>query len=211
MNDSSETVPSSAWSGVARILLCGILLGLAYNALGLQSRRPWGLPWIAEDKLAALAASTAVSGSAAAEPAGGYVTQLSDPLAIPSAGVLPEIPAAGRPVQIELGAVRQYADSGAALIVDARDPDEFAAGHIRGAINLPYDTAVSDPALLESLDAGGRPIITYCGGGACEVSLSLAEELIFAGYDRVAVYVGGFPEWEQAGYPVDRQLEEGRP
>lgn len=210
MNDSNSAARSSPWGGVARIVLCGILLGLGYNALGLESRRPWGLPWLAEDKLAELTASTAVSGSAAAEPDDTYVTQLSDPLAIPMAAGLPEIPAAGRPVQIELGAVKQYADSGAAVIVDAREPEEYAAGHIRGAINLPYDTAVSDPALLEALDTAGRPIITYCGGGTCEVSLSLAEELIFAGHDRVAVYIGGFPEWEQSGYPVDRQLEEGQ-
>ena len=39
-----------------------------------------------------------------------------------------------------------------------------------------------------------------CGGGTCELSIKLAEELFFAGHDRVAVYMGGFPEWVEAGY-----------
>jgi rhodanese-related sulfurtransferase len=122
-----------------------------------------------------------------------------DPIPDPD---LPEIPAAGRPVQIELGAVKLYVDSSAALVIDARDPFEYEEGHLPGAINVPYETAISDPVLLENLDTGGRPIIAYCGGGDCEVSYSLAIELVALGYERVAVYVGGFPEWQEKGLPV---------
>jgi rhodanese-related sulfurtransferase len=71
-----------------------------------------------------------------------------------------------------------------------------------GALNLPYERAATDPTALERLDTAGRPIITYCGGGQCEVSLSLAHELLASGFPRVAVYVGGFPEWQDAGKPV---------
>ena len=62
----------------------------------------------------------------------------------------------------------------------------------------------SDPGRLVTLDPGDRPIIAYCGGGSCEISLTVADALIAAGYRRVLIYVGGFPEWEQAGYPVAR-------
>jgi rhodanese-related sulfurtransferase len=95
-----------------------------------------------------------------------------------------------------------YYDADAALIVDARDPDDFRSGHILGAVNLPYYRLISEPGLMESLDARGRPVISYCGGRGCEVSLGVAEELCAAGYERVAVYVGGFPEWKAAGHPV---------
>jgi rhodanese-related sulfurtransferase len=200
--------------GVVGILIGGALLGLAYNWLGLQADRKWGLPWIAEDKFAVLARAETVTGTADVEQSAenSYVTNISDPLAV--AGMarssLPEIPAVGRPVQIQLSAVRQFVDAAGALILDARDPYEYDEGHIPGAINLPYETAVTDPALLESLPAHGRPIITYCGGGTCEVSISLAEELIyFAGHERVAVYVGGYPEWVEAGLPVEVGAEEG--
>jgi rhodanese-related sulfurtransferase len=95
-----------------------------------------------------------------------------------------------------------FVEAGGAFLIDARDPYEYEEGHLPGSINLPYETAISDPALLESLDTGGRPIIAYCGGGDCEVSYSLALELVASGYERVAVYVGGFPEWQENGLPV---------
>jgi rhodanese-related sulfurtransferase len=187
------------------IVLAGVVLGGLYNWLGLEGKPAWGLPWIAEDRVASLEALesvTAVEAAAAPEPLGG---NLNDPLAIPAEAAgpaLPEVPAVGRPVQIEVGAVKQLFDAGAALIVDAREAVEFAEGHIPGSISLPYDLAVTDPVLLESLEAGGRPIVTYCGGGTCEQSLSLAHELVFAGHERVAVFMGGYPDWVAAGYPV---------
>jgi rhodanese-related sulfurtransferase len=199
----------SPWSGVLVIVVTGVVLGTVYNAFGLAADRPWGLNWIAKDRLAALPSiDPPTAGDAALEPAAGsYSTDLDDPLAIPSgaaAAGLSEIPAVGRPVRIELATLRQYFDADAALIVDARDPVEFDEGHIPGAINLPYGEVMSDPSLVEAVRTGGRPIITYCGGEGCEVSLSVAEELCFAGHERVAVYVGGFPEWDEAGNPVAR-------
>jgi rhodanese-related sulfurtransferase len=197
---------SEALRGVAVILVCGALLGFAYNCFGLIADEPWGLSWITEDKLARLAQSELVS---AAEPAGDgdYYTDIDDPLAVPAAAPgdlgLPEIPAAGRPVQIELQALKQYFDADAALIIDARDAEDYAEAHISGALNIPYEEALRDPARLENLETSGRPLITYCGGGNCEVSLSVAEELFFGGHERVAVYIGGFSEWADAGYPVE--------
>ena len=198
----------STASGVSWILLTGLLLGIGYNWIGLRSKPAWGLSWIAEDRTALLAEMPKI---VAVETTGSeaYATDVSDPLAVGTTTALPEIPDVGRPVQIEIEALKQFFDAGAALIVDAREPDEFAVSHIPGAINIPYDTAVTDPALLESLDSGGRPIVTYCGGGSCELSINLADELFFAGHDRVAVYMGGYPEWIEAGYPTD-EGENGR-
>ena len=199
-------------SGVAAIVLMGILLGVSYNWFGLHAQRKWGLPWIGEDKLAAFAAQTAI-GVPEAEPgtpADPHYTSNSDPFAIAegeddeAAGGLPEIPDIGRPVPIELGAFERYVEQEAALILDARDAEEYAEGHVPGARNLTYEQAATDPALLEALDSGGRPIIVYCGGGECEVSLRLADELIGSGFTRVAVYLGGYPEWHDAGKPVER-------
>ena len=191
------------------ICVAGALLGASYNWFGLQGSRGWGLPWIATDPLAEMAGLEMVAAPAEAalvEESDPYATYSTDPLAVagdPEPDLsLPEIPAAGRPVQIELGAVQLYVDAGGAFLIDARDPYEYEEGHLPGSINLPYDSAISDPALLESLDTGGRPIIAYCGGGDCEVSYSLALELVAFGHERVAVYVGGFPEWQESGLAV---------
>ncbi len=191
------------WRGVLSIVLVGTAVGLLYNFVGLQSTPSWGLSWISVDRMEQLAGMPTVTAPTTA-PAPASISD--DPLAIPAnpaaAGGLPEIPAVGRPVQIELAAFKMYFDAGAAVIADAREPGEFADSHIPGAINLPYDQVASDPARLEALVADGRPVITYCGGGTCEVSMSLADELFYAGHRRVAVYVGGFPEWIAAGYPT---------
>lgn len=133
---------------------------------------------------------------------------VSDPLALGGAAAesaeLPYVPDLGRPIQIQLPAVKKFFDAKGALFVDAREPEEFAVARIPGAVNLPFDTAVTDPVRLEKLDTGGRPIIVYCGGGTCEVSKTLAFSLIQAGHSKVLVYMGGFPEWESSGNAVEK-------
>ena len=122
----------------------------------------------------------------------------------PAAGDLPPIPDLAQPIQMQLGAVKKYFDAGAAVFIDARPKEEYDAGHIPGALNLPYDQAVTDPARLESFDAGGKPIVVYCGGGTCELSMNLAWAMIQSGQKKLLVFMGGIPEWEGAGYPLEK-------
>lgn len=197
-------------AGMIWIVLAGILLGGAYNFLGLQGaqQQRWGLAWIGTDRMAEMSAMPLVSAAGLAAPSALPPVVSDDPLAPPpTAGggaVLPSIPDVGRPVPIDLSGLKSFHDAGVALIVDAREPDEFAAGHIPGSINLPYDEVITDPVRLESLDPAGRVVIVYCGGGSCEVSISLADEIYHGlGYNQVAVYLGGYPEWVAAGYPVE--------
>lgn len=191
---------SLGW-GIVTILLVGGALGIGFNLLGLAGKPVWGLSWIAEDKLAEL---EALELDVPELSAGDGYNQISDPMAVglgaPSG--LPEVPELDRPVEIRLDAVKLFADAEGALIIDAREPDEYSAGHIPGAINLPYDDVTAEPERLEQLDSGGRPIIVYCGGGSCELSLSMAWDLISAGQSRVVVFMGGYPEWQAAGYPI---------
>lgn len=195
--------------GIVMVVALGAILGVAYNFFGLQGKKPWGLAWIGQDPLAATVDLAALLPEPAAEA---YSTADSDPLAIPAlqAGQsLPEIPESDRPIQISLGNLRRYFEAGAVLLIDARDPDEYADGHIAGAVNLPLDVAATDLSMLESLSTGGRPVVTYCGGGTCEISLTLAHELIAAGQRRVLVFMGGYPEWVEAGLPVETVPEKG--
>jgi rhodanese-related sulfurtransferase len=128
------------------------------------------------------------------------------PAGADSTNDLPAIPEAERPLKVSLATVSRFVKAGAALVVDAREAEEFAAGHIPGAVNVPYDDAVRDPAPLSKLDTAGRPIIVYCSGGTCESSRLLAEMLVRdLGQRRVLVYEGGFPEWAASGEPVSRE------
>jgi rhodanese-related sulfurtransferase len=131
-------------------------------------------------------------------------TQTQVPPQAPAQGSL-DVPDTGRPLMVQLPKVKEFWDAKAALIVDAREPAEYAQGHIPGAVNLPADEVISDLDRLEAVDSAGRPIICYCGGGTCEVSIHLAEALVYqAGKKRVLVFMGGWPDWEAAGYPVEK-------
>ena len=87
-----------------------------------------------------------------------------------------------------------------AIIIDVREPAEFAAGHVLGAKNLP----------LARLDASGgdlakrkeRPVIVYCDGG--ERSAKALAALKKHGFTRVANLSGGIAAWQQAGLPVEK-------
>ncbi len=207
MSDSNEGVVS----GVAVILITGLLFGLAYNVAG-QGADGWGVAWVGSDPLESIPSlGNLANGIPAATTGPATYGGVDDPMAIPggAGGDLPEIPDLDRPIQMEMAAVEQFIDAQAAFIVDARDPEEFAEGHLPGAINLPYDEAASDPVLIESLETAGRPIIVYCGGGTCQLSLSLAYEMIYAGHKKVLVFMGGFTEWAEAGKPVVAGTLEG--
>jgi rhodanese-related sulfurtransferase len=87
-----------------------------------------------------------------------------------------------------------------ALVVDVREPNEFASGHVLGAKNVP----------LAKLDASGadlakkkeRPVIVYCDGG--DRSAKALSALKRQGYTRVANLSGGLAAWQQAGLPVEK-------
>ena len=190
--------------GVLAIVLVGIALGVGFNWLGLGSRAEWGVPWIAVDKVASMPVLETLTGDARSPaPSSGY-GEITDPMAVGGASDLPQIPDLERPIQIQIAAVKQLFDAGAVLLIDAREPEEYTRGHIPGALSMPYDEVSSEPERLENLAAGGKAIAVYCGGGACELSLTLAWDLISAGQKKVVVYMGGYPEWVAAGYPIEQ-------
>nr|MBP9096384.1 rhodanese-like domain-containing protein [Ignavibacteria bacterium] len=95
-----------------------------------------------------------------------------------------------------------------ALMIDARKPEEFAKGHIKGAINISYeDYHFKDkdklPDRLKGLNKDGI-IIAYCNGGDCDMSIDLAYDIAKLGFNAVNIYLGGFKEWEAAGLPVEK-------
>ena len=49
------------------------------------------------------------------------------------------------------------------------------------------------------------PVVTYCSGGECDLSMDLANELMGEdwGFSRVFVFDGGLPQWIEAGYPIE--------
>ncbi len=84
---------------------------------------------------------------------------------------------------------------GSMLVVDVREPHEFAAGHIPGSINLPLSTF--DVAQLPDDD---RRIVLSCAAGVRSVrALQIANEQGLALSEH---YRGGFKDWAASGAPV---------
>ncbi|MCS6999646.1 MAG: rhodanese-like domain-containing protein [Bacteroidota bacterium] len=87
------------------------------------------------------------------------------------------------------------------LFFDARRRDEFDQGHIPRAQNVDIQLFELDPTyrssmmqMLYSLDKR-RPVVTYCGGGNCELSHKLSEVLKSIGFEHVFIYTGGWNEY----------------
>ena len=109
------------------------------------------------------------------------------------------------PKIIRLDQSKQMFDNKVATFIDARDSSLFIEGHIYGAINIHFESTNDDDAILEKLDgiSNDNFLIIYCSGGDCDLSEELGNHLFqYLSYSKILLYEGGFPEWEEKGYPV---------
>ncbi|UCF94411.1 MAG: rhodanese-like domain-containing protein [Desulfobacterales bacterium] len=93
-------------------------------------------------------------------------------------------------------------DDPRALFADARSGEDFAQGHIQGALSLP---AHELDAWIEDFISNHDPathIITYCDGPRCPLAKELAHALELAGYEKVFYLTDGWQKWNDHGMPV---------
>lgn len=91
---------------------------------------------------------------------------------------------------------------GKTLIVDVREPQEYAAGHVPGAINIPRGVVefkiwnhVGYPANTQM----DQPIVLQCQSGN-RASLA-AQSLADLGFTRITAVVMSLDDWQTAGHP----------
>ncbi|WP_075214674.1 3-mercaptopyruvate sulfurtransferase [Mongoliimonas terrestris] len=125
----------------------------------------------------------------------------------------------------DFAAVKAALDGGTAQVVDARPAGRFRgddpeprpglkAGHMPGAVNLPFgelveDGRLKDPAAIRAAFAArgvdlDKPVITTCGSGVTAAMLTLALETV--GARTVTLYDGSWAEW---GGREDAPVEKG--
>ena len=81
-----------------------------------------------------------------------------------------------------------------ALLLDVRTPQEYAQGHIEGAVNIPHDQVADEIEQIAELTGGdeGKAIVVYCRSGRRS---GLAKETLAEhGYGRVS-NLGGMSNW----------------
>jgi rhodanese-related sulfurtransferase/DNA-binding HxlR family transcriptional regulator len=88
-------------------------------------------------------------------------------------------------------------DEGLVTVLDVRPPDEYAAGHLPGAVNV----LVKDlEKYMKEFDPKSE-IVAYCRGPYCMLSFDAVEKLRKKGF-KARRLEDGFPEWKKAGRPV---------
>jgi len=95
--------------------------------------------------------------------------------------------------------VLKRARQGLVMVLDVRPPEEYAAGHLPGAVNIPLKELESRLASLPKR----KEIVAYCRGPYCLMSFEAVQALRKRGL-RARRLQDGFPEWQAAGLPVER-------
>ena len=202
---------SSLVREVGALVLLVTALALLYNAFN-----PAGLPLLrSEQRLPTIADSVLLQELAALAPDTGSTSPA--PKAAPDTAAQPsarmERPAAQNPAERSPTAARHPAAADTqgiwairyeqlvqllkhpeVLLIDARRPEDFQAGHIPGARNIfAYEFQLHIPELI--VLPRTKPVVIYCDGGQCELSHYLAEQLRTLGFRRIYIYEGGWAEW----------------
>ncbi|APR06123.1 rhodanese-like domain-containing protein [Thauera chlorobenzoica] len=88
-----------------------------------------------------------------------------------------------------------------AIVIDIRDPGEYAQGHVPNARHIPAGELARRSGELEKWK--NQPLILCCATGAR--SNSALQTLRQAGFDKLYNLRGGMMEWQKAGQPTSRK------
>lgn len=90
-------------------------------------------------------------------------------------------------------------------VVDVREPDEFASGHLPDALNIPLSQLATRHSELEGFKE--FPLLVYCASGGR--AARACSDLTKRGFGKLHHLDGGVSAWQKAGLPV-RKPGKGR-
>jgi len=103
--------------------------------------------------------------------------------------------------QTNVAEVKRRMDSGETLLlVDVREDNEWAKGHLPGAVHM--GRGVIERDVETSVPETATKMILYCGGGFR--SALVADNLQKMGYTNVESMDGGWRGWNEAGLPTEK-------
>jgi phage shock protein E len=86
------------------------------------------------------------------------------------------------------------------VVLDVRTPEEFAAGHVPGAINIPYTHL---PARIAEVSGSDKDIVLYCATGVR--AERAAQRLRENGYARLLHLEGDMRGWQESRLPIEKK------
>ena len=103
------------------------------------------------------------------------------------------------------------AASGAAVLLDVREAQEWQHGHIEGAIPAPrglveFFADPTSPRHKKDLDPTGRVIVVCASGARAALAAATLKDM---GYENIAVLDGGLKAWMAAGLPTNEHEYAG--
>jgi rhodanese-related sulfurtransferase len=120
---------------------------------------------------------------------------------------IPYITPPKKPIKAEefltLDQAKELWSSGAAFFLDAREPEDYAAGHIGNAFSLPAASFEQHFGEVAPMLAPDTAIVVYCDGTECELSHRVADKLHQLDYKNVRILLNGWTVWRGAGLPTE--------
>lgn len=82
-------------------------------------------------------------------------------------------------------------------LVDARMPRDYRSGHLPNAVNISITAGMHEKEQKYANIDSESFIIVYCQSKGCQWSHAVGSDLVFRGFDHVAIFRGGWVEWEE--------------
>jgi rhodanese-related sulfurtransferase len=194
------------YKNIIAIIIVSSTIGFIYNSLN-----PKGIPLIKEERILVFEEEQSeITDSDLTDMPGTERNEIEEQIIAPGEGniIKEEISDAVReftkPVAIRLSRAFQLYNQGV-IFIDSRSKEEYADGHIKGAINIPFYESEKYEDVLNKIDKN-EIIVTYCSGEDCDTSILHGDELFEKGYKRVYIFHGGWDDWLETGYPVESKL-----
>jgi rhodanese-related sulfurtransferase len=150
-------------------------------------------------RFGAFAATMLVAAASIADQAGGPAP--GQAASAPAAAASASLPLISPQALLERQAKRDLS----LFVLDVRTPQEYAAGHVPGAVNVPYDQVASHLAEIPK----DKDVVLYCRSGR---RTGLAAEVLEAnGYTKLGHLQGDMEAWLKDGRPVESGDATGRP
>lgn len=122
------------------------------------------------------------------------------------AGRLSIVEATDKTIEVDLNEAKEIFDSEQGVFIDARSSWDYERGHIPGAINYSMGETSQEFDDQTASWLAEELIVVYCAGEGCKASILLVRYFRDKrGFSNARAFVGGWPAWVAAGYPIDKE------